>query len=81
LQNTKCFKAVYERAQTTLETTFGLQLQELPSKAGLDQEAAEAAAEVKKAKKTGRSLAENEEGELDQARKAAIGRKRGELLS
>ena len=81
MQNTKCFKAVYERAQTILETTFGLQLQELPSKAGLDQEAAEAAAEVKKAKKTGRSPAENEEGELDQARKAAIGRKRGELLS
>jgi len=53
----------------------------LPSKAGLDQEAAEAAAEVKKAKKAGRSLAENEEGELEQARKAAIGRKRGELLS
>jgi len=81
LQNTRSFKTVYERAQTILETTFGLQLLELPSKAGLDQEAAKAAAEVKKAKNTGRSLAENEEGELEQAQKAAIGRKRGELLS
>lgn len=81
MQNTRCFKTVYERAQTILETTFGLQLQELPSKVGLDQEAAEAAAEVKKAKKAGRSLAENEEGELEQARKTATGRKKGELLS
>lgn len=72
MQNTRQFKRVYERAQGILETTFGLQLQELPSKVGLDQEAAE----VKKIKK-----ASNGEDELRGVRKAAIGRKRGELLS
>lgn len=71
LQNTRQFKRVYERAQGILETTFGLQLQELPSKVGLDQEAAEAAAEVKKTKK-----ASDGEDELRGVRKAAIGRKR-----
>ena len=76
MQNTRQFKRVYERAQGILETTFGLQLQELPSKVGLDQEAAEAAAEVKKTKK-----ASNGEDEFRGVRKVAIGRKRGELLS
>jgi len=72
LQNTRQFKRVYERAQEILEMIFGLQLQELPSKVGLDQEAAE----VKKTKK-----ASNGEDELRGVQKAAISRKRGELLS
>lgn len=80
LQNSRYFKPVYDRAQRILETTFGLQLVELPSKSGLDQEAAEAAAEIKKAKKVGRSQAANEEDELEEARKAAAGRRKATTL-
>jgi hypothetical protein len=77
MQNYKHFKPVYRRAQTILAQTFGLQLQELPSKTGLDQEAAEAAAESKKSKQPGRSQATQAKDELEEARRAATGKKKG----
>jgi hypothetical protein len=79
LGSSKNFKIVYDKAQAILQKTFGLALQELPSKAGLDQEIAEAAAESNKAKKPGRSQAAQDEDELEEARKAITGKKRGAL--
>jgi hypothetical protein len=77
--STRSFKAVFDRAQTILDGTFGFQLQELPSKAGLDQEAAAASAE-KKGKKTSSGTQDRQgEDELEEARMATIGKKRGLL--
>ncbi|XP_006456478.1 hypothetical protein AGABI2DRAFT_122375 [Agaricus bisporus var. bisporus H97] len=74
--STRIFKAVFDRAQSILHETFGLQLQELPSKAGLDQEAAAASAEKKGKKSTSGTQDPQGEDELEEARKATMGKRR-----
>ena len=74
--STRQFKSVFLKAQMILDLTFGLRLQELPSKAWLDQEAAAAAAaETKKGRKSG-SAAQDGDDELEEARRAVVGKRK-----
>jgi uncharacterized protein YdaU (DUF1376 family) len=68
-------KNIFSKVQLILDLRFGLQLQELPSKAWLDQETAAAAAESKKGKKTG-SAAQEGDDELEEARRAVAGKRK-----
>lgn len=62
--NTRAFNQVFERAQETLRSKFGMELVELPSRAGLDRDS---------------NTANGNEDELNEARQATGVKKKGKF--